>query len=87
MGALSNRTRKILIIVGAAVLGLLLLAYVLVPVIASGMAPGIIERAYAARFKGSLKVGKVSLGWGAPLTIESIDILDESGKKVGTLTA
>lgn len=86
-GARSNRTRKILIIAGSALLGLLLLAYVLVPVIASGMAPGIIERAFADQFQGSLKVGKVSLGWGAPLTIESIDVLDESGKKVGTLTA
>src|SRR2546426_798383 len=82
-----TRTQRVLIIAGAAVLGLLVLAWKMLPMIASGMAARGIERAFAQRFNGSAKVGRVSLGWNSPMTLDSIEIRDDRGQKVGTLSA
>ena len=77
-----THNRKVLVV---AVLGLLVVGWNVVPMITSAIAPGILERAFARQFSGSAKVGKVSIGWSARMTVESIEILDDRGQRVGRL--
>ncbi len=72
---------------GAGVVVLLVGGYVLVPVIASAKAPGIIERAAAEGIAGSVKVKSVSVGWGGPVTVKGVELRDPEGKLVGTFDA
>lgn len=57
------------------------------PSIASAVAPGYIEAAAAKEITGSIKVKKVSLGWGGPMTVGPIELLDDKGKQVGIVEA
>lgn len=82
-----SKGKKALVITGAALLLLLVLTWILVPVIVRGMAPGVIEKQFAQQFQGTAKVGTVRIGWGSPIVVESIEILDDQGKPVGTASA
>lgn len=53
---------------------LLLLAWLLVPPIAGALAPGIIERALHANFRGPFRVEGVSIGWGRSLRVERLRV-------------
>jgi hypothetical protein len=53
---------------------LLLLAWLLVPPIAGAMAPGIIERALHANFRGPFRVEGVSIGWGRSMRVDRLRV-------------
>ncbi|MBL0871411.1 MAG: hypothetical protein IBJ18_12635 [Phycisphaerales bacterium] len=85
--ALKPRTKKILLIAGLSVGVLAVGAVIAVPMIASAMAPGIIQNAAADSIKGSLRVSDVSVGWTGPTRIGSIELLDDKGLVVAKLQA
>ncbi|MDP1663259.1 MAG: hypothetical protein Q8L55_15195, partial [Phycisphaerales bacterium] len=58
--------------------------YVLIPIIASARAPGIIESAAADSIAGSVKVASASVGWGGPVTVKGLELRDPEGKLVGS---
>lgn len=82
----SSLLKKLLIAAGIAVPVLVIGAYIAIPSIASSMAPGKIEAAAAEAIKGKVKVSDVSVGWGGPTKVGKIEILDDQGKTVGTLS-
>lgn len=85
--AMKPRTKKLLIIAGAS-LGVLTVGTIIaVPMIASAIAPGIIQNAAADSIKGSLRVSDVSVGWTGPTRIGSIELLDDKGIVVAKLQA
>lgn len=57
------------------------------PAIAASMAPGYIERAAKGQIKGSIKVKKLSLGWGGKQVIGPIELRDDKDKLVGKVQA
>ncbi|MGH7133399.1 MAG: hypothetical protein ACREJO_15825, partial [Phycisphaerales bacterium] len=71
---------------GIAIPLLIIGAYIVIPPIASSMAPGKIEAAAAEAIKGKVRVSDVSIGWGGPTKVGKIEILDDTGKTVGTLS-
>lgn len=85
--ALKPRTKKILLIAGLSVGVLAVGAVIAVPIIASAMAPGIIQNAAANSIKGSLRVSDVSVGWIGQTRIGSIELLDDKGLVVAKLQA
>ena len=83
----SWRAARRLVIAGGKALTLVAVAWVVVPLIASGMARSILEQAFARQFKGSIEIGRVSLGWAPPMRIEAIALLDDRGRRIGVLHA
>jgi hypothetical protein len=58
----------------------------LAPTIVSGMAPGMIESAAAARIKGTVRVSGISVGWFSPTAVGPVRILDPDGKTAAQAT-
>lgn len=85
-GSMSRR-KKIALIAGAGTVVTVGVLLLLVPTIASSLAPGIIESQAAKQIAGSVKVGSVSVSWTGPTKITGIELLDDKGQKVGTLEA
>lgn len=54
----------------------------LAPTIASNIAPGKIEAALNAQYKGTFKVGSLRIGWFSPTAIGPIQVLDPAGSPV-----
>lgn len=84
-GKKKSWAKRVLIGLAVAVVLLVVGAYVLVPVIASAKAPGLIEQAAAGSIKGTVKVGSVSVGWGGPVVMKDVELRDPEGKRVGIL--
>jgi hypothetical protein len=82
-----SRVKKILLISAGALLALVIIGVLLLPTIASSLAPGIIESQAAKAMKGTVKVKGVSVSWSGPTTIESLEVLDDAGKTVATVRA
>ncbi len=82
-----SRLKKILLISAGAILALVIIGVLLLPTIASSLAPGIIESQAAKAIKGTVKVKGVSVSWSGPTTIESMEVLDDTGKTVATVRA
>lgn len=71
-------------------LGLLLLllivvgvAIALAPMIASSVAPAVIEKAADESITGSVKVKSLSLSWGGPTVVGPVELYDDKGVLVG----
>jgi hypothetical protein len=80
-----KRRRRLALIGIAVVLGVLVLGVILVPAIASSMAPGIIRKAIEDSVKGRATVGRVSLAWFGKQTVGPITVVDEAGRQVAKL--
>lgn len=79
--------KKFLLWAGGILVVLLVAAYILVPVIASSVAPGLIESRVAASMKGTVKVGSVSVSWGGPTEVKDVELFDPSGGRVAKISA
>lgn len=80
-----SRWKRLLLIGGVVVIVLLGALVALAPTLVGSYAPGIIENAAAGSIKGSVKVGKVNVGWFSDATVGPIELRDESGKMAAQL--
>lgn len=81
--------RRVLLVTGGSVLVVVVLGVVLLPQIASWLAPGIIRKEAARAIAGTLEVGDVSLSWGGPQRVEGVRLVGTDGREVfrGTVEA
>lgn len=82
-----SRLKKILLISASLLLVLLIAGVLLVPTIASSLAPGIIESQAAKAINGRVQARGVSISWNGPVTIDALELQDEAGKPLATLRA
>lgn len=76
---------KILLIVAGAVVGLGAIGVLLTPTIAGSIGPGMIESAASKQIKGSVKVGKLSVGWFSDTSVGPVEVRDPSGRLAAKL--
>ncbi|CAN5709316.1 hypothetical protein BH11PLA1_BH11PLA1_09370 [soil metagenome] len=83
-----RRALKRILLIAAGVVAVLLIGFVLlIPTIASAVAPGLIASAAAKQIRGTVEVSDVSVGWNGPSRVGSLTLRDESGKVVGSFHA
>jgi len=85
-GPRRRRWVRILLIAAGSLLVLIVVLLALAPTIAGSLAPGIAEGAIAGSINGKAKVGKVGLSWSGSQEIGPIEISDDQGAKVATVT-
>lgn len=86
-GPRRRRGRRILLLAAGSLALLLVLAFLLVPTVASALAPGIIQSVAQEQIKGSVKVSDVAVSWRGPTRIGSIEVFDDAGQPVGRFSA
>lgn len=81
----TKRRKRWPFVVGGVVVFLALLLF-LAPVIAGGVAPGIVEKSLKGKFPGEVRVQSASLGWFGDQTIGPVVLRDTSGGTVAQVT-
>lgn len=56
------------------------------PAIVSRYAPGLMQNSVNGQIPGKIAVGRLSLSWGGPSVVGPVELRDEQGKSVGTLS-
>lgn len=86
-GTKKGRGKKRIFIGLGVLLFVLVVLVAVAPMIASSMAPGIIESAASKSIAGKVKVDRVSVGWFSPVSAGPITLSDPKGEKVATVRA
>jgi hypothetical protein len=81
-----RRWGRILLITGGSLVLLLVVLVALAPTIAGAVAPGIAEGSINAMINGKAKVSKVDLSWSGAQHIGPVEITDEKGTRVASVT-
>lgn len=83
--AAAPRKRRLWLKLLAVILLLLIVGVLLLPTIASSIAPGIIESKANAALTGQVKLTKASFSWFGPQKVGPVTVLDDQNKPIATV--
>lgn len=79
------RKRRLVLWIFLGLAAVIVLAVLLLPTIASSIAPGIVESKANARLSGSVKLDRVSLSWFGPQKVGPVTLFDDASKPIAKL--